>query len=385
MVKNISILGSTGSIGTQALEVVKQHPDKFKVKALSTKGNAALLVAQAKEFKPEMVSVWDEQAYRDVADALKGMPIEVLTGHDGLAQIATLPSVHMVLSGIVGFAGLRPTIEAIKAGKDIALANKETLVVAGDIVMALAHEHKVRILPVDSEHSAIFQSMVGEDYDSVRRLILTASGGPFRNTKLKDLHKVKSSDALKHPNWSMGNKITIDSATMMNKGLEVIEAHHLFRMPPFKIEILIHPQSIVHSMVEFKDSSLKAQLGLPDMRVPIQYAFTYPNRIKSKFPELDFLQYPELTFQKPDTEKFPAILIAFEAMRRGGNTPCIINAANEIAVDAFMKNKIRFTDIPRIVETTMEKADFCVNPNLERLGQSDEEARIIAQEIISKL
>lgn len=385
MIKKISILGSTGSIGTQALEVLRQYPNKFKVKALSSNRNAGLLIAQAKEFVPELVCICDEVAYKEVTEALKGLSIKVLFGDDGLFQVATLESVDMVLSAIVGFAGLKPTIEAIKSGKDIALANKETLVVAGNIVMSLARKHNVQILPVDSEHSAIFQSMVGEDYDAVRRLILTASGGPFRNTKLKDLHKVKCSDALKHPNWSMGDKITIDSATMMNKGLEVIEAHHIFKMPPFKIEILIHPQSIVHSMVEFKDGSLKAQLGLPDMRVPIQYAFTYPNRLKNKFPELDFMKYPELTFMKPDTEKFPSILVAFEAMQRGGNAPCSINAANEVAVEFFLKNKIRFTDIPHIVEATMEKVDFCVNPTLEHLVQTDAEARIIAREIISKL
>lgn len=385
MVKHISILGSTGSIGTQALEVVRQHPDKFVVGALSTNVNAALLVEQAIEFSPEIVSVTNEDAYNKVKIALKDFPIKVLFGHDGLLEVATLASTNVVLSAIVGFAGLQPTMEAISTGKDIALANKETLVVAGDIVMQLARKNNVNILPVDSEHSAIFQSMVGENYDSVRRLILTASGGPFRNTKLKDLNKVTCTDALKHPNWNMGNKITIDSATMMNKGLEVIEAHHLFKMPPFKIEVLIHPQSIIHSMVEFKDRSIKAQMGMPDMRVPIQYAFTYPKRIKSEFPELNFLEYPELTFEKPDLLKFPAISVAYEAMGRGGNAPCAINAANEVAVDAFMKGQIKFTDIPRVVEQSMEKSDFCVNPQLKELVLTDEQARIIAHEIISKL
>jgi 1-deoxy-D-xylulose-5-phosphate reductoisomerase len=299
--------------------------------------------------------------------------------------LATHKKADIVLSAIVGFAGLQPTMDAIEAGKDIALANKETLVVAGDIVMQLATEKNVNIIPVDSEHSAIFQSMQGENYDRIRRLILTASGGPFRNTKIKQLNNVSLKDALKHPNWNMGNKITIDSATMMNKGLEVIEAYHLFKIPPFKIDVVIHPQSIIHSMVEFKDSSIKAQMGLPDMRVPIQYALTYPDRLKNTFPELNFEAFNQLTFERPDNEKFPALNIAYEAIRRGGNSPCSINAANEVAVDAFIDGKLKFTQIAAIVEKTMETTDFCVNPRLGELIETDREARTIAHELIAKL
>ncbi len=382
--KKISILGSTGSIGTQALEVIRQHPDLYKVVALSSKNNINLITEQIQEFQPEIVHISDKEKAKQIKDLAKNKGTKIISGKDELIEIATHKSTDIVISAIVGFAGLLPTIEAIKAGKDIALANKETLVVAGDIVMGLAHKNKINILPVDSEHSAIFQSMMGEDYDAVRRLILTASGGPFRNTKLRKLRKVTSEDALKHPNWNMGKKITIDSATMMNKGLEVIEAYHLFKIPPFKIEVVIHPQSIIHSMVEFKDRSIKAQMGLPDMRVPIQFALSYPNRLKNKLPELNFAEHPSLTFEEPDNERFPALEIAFEAIRRGGNTPCMINAANEVAVEAFMENRLGFMEISKIVEQTMEKGTVCVNPDIKNLIDTDQEAREIANELIEK-
>ncbi|PLX25019.1 MAG: 1-deoxy-D-xylulose-5-phosphate reductoisomerase [Salinivirgaceae bacterium] len=380
--KHISILGSTGSIGTQALDVIRQFPGKLKVVALSGHTNINLLIEQVREFKPEIVHVSEDKNLEDLKNAIKTSGTKLITGKEELINIATYPKSDMVLSAIVGFAGLIPTIEAIKAGKDIALANKETLVVAGDLVMDLAAKHNVNIIPVDSEHSAIFQCMQGEDYDMVRRIILTASGGPFRTTDLKKLQKVSVKDALNHPNWSMGNKITIDSATMMNKGLEVIEAYHLFKIPPFKIEVIVHPESIVHSLVEFKDRSIKAQLGLPDMRVPIQYALTYPDRAKNTFEEFSFTKYAALHFEQPDIKRFPALDIAFEAIRRGGNTPCIINAANEIAVNAFLKEKIRFMQIPKIVEETMESATPCVNPSINDLLETDIESRKIAEELI---
>lgn len=383
--KNISILGSTGSIGTQALDVIRNYPDHFNITGLSARSNMNLIIEQIREFKPEIVHVSDETKIDEVRTAVNDTKVKIVTGEDGLNEVATHKKADTVLSAIVGFAGLLPTIEAIKAGKDIALANKETLVVAGDIVMHLADEKKSKIIPVDSEHSAIFQIMQGEDFDTIRRLILTASGGPFRNTKLSKLFKVSRDDALSHPNWSMGDKITIDSATMMNKGLEVIEAYHLFKIPPFKIEVVVHPQSIIHSFVEFKDRSLKAQLGLPDMRVPIQYALSYPMRLKNKLPELNFEDYTSFTFEKPDHKRFPSLGIAFEAIRRGGNFPCIINAANEIAVAAFLDKQIGFMQIPKVVEQTMEDATACVNPDINNLIQSDNEARQLAGEMIKKL
>lgn len=383
--KKISILGSTGSIGTQALEVIRQYPDLYKVVALSSRNNINLIADQIQEFQPEIVHISDKEKAKQIKEIAKNKGTKIITGKEELNEIATHKNADIVISAIVGFAGLIPTIEAIKAGKDIALANKETLVVAGDIVTGLAREHKVNLLPVDSEHSAIFQAMIGEDYDAVRRLILTASGGPFRNTKIRKLRKVTCEDALKHPNWNMGKKITIDSATMMNKGLEVIEAYHLFKIPPFKIEVVIHPQSIIHSMVEFKDRSIKAQMGLPDMRVPIQFALSYPQRLKNKLPSLNFADHPALTFEQPDNERFPALEIAFEAIRRGGNTPCMINAANEVAVEAFMDNRLGFMQISKIVEQTMEKGTVCVNPDINNLVNTDNEAREIANELIEKI
>lgn len=383
--KNISILGSTGSIGTQTLEVIRNYPEKFSVKALSANRNINLIIEQAREFKPDIIHITDNSQINELKTALKDTKVKILTGEKGLIDTATYKPVDIVLSAIVGFAGLIPTIEAIKAGKHIALANKETLVVAGEIVTTLARDKNVNIIPVDSEHSAIYQVMQGENYDLVRRLILTASGGPFRNFRLKKLEKVTKEDALKHPNWNMGNKITIDSATMMNKGFEVIEAYHLFKIPPFKIEVVIHPQSIIHSMVEFKDRSVKAQMGLPDMRVPIQYALSYPERFKNSFPELNFAEHTELTFEQPDDKKFPALGIAFEAIRRGGNFPCIINAANEIAVDAFLNNKIAFMQIPQIVEKAMDTVDACVNPQIKDLIETDRETRKTATQLINDL
>lgn len=382
--KHISILGSTGSIGTQTLDVVRKFPGKYKVVALSGYRNINLLIEQIREFKPDIAHVPDDMHLEDLKAAIKTSGTKLITGNKKLTEVATYHKADMVISAIVGFAGLIPTIEAIKAGKDIGLANKETLVVAGDMVMDLAAKKEVNIIPVDSEHSAIFQCMQGEDYDMVRRLILTASGGPFRQTSIKKLQKVTVKDALNHPNWNMGDKITIDSATLMNKGLEVIEAYHLFKIPPFKIEVIVHPESIVHSFVEFKDRSLKAQLGLPDMRIPIQYALTYPDRAKNNFDEFNFAQYPTLSFEQPDLDRFPALNLAFEAIRRGGNTPCIINAANEIAVNAFLNEQIRFMQISKIVEQTMEMATPCVNPNIDNLIETDKEARQIAQELIKK-
>lgn len=380
--KYISILGSTGSIGTQALDVIRNFPGKFKVVALSGHKNINLLIEQIREFKPELVHISDENNLEDLQNAIKTSDTKLLTGKEDLVKIATHPKTDIVLSAIVGFAGLIPTVEAIKSGKDIALANKETLVVAGDMVMDLARKHKVNIIPVDSEHSAIFQCMQGEDYDTVRRIILTASGGPFRNLSLRKLQNVSVKDALNHPNWNMGDKITIDSATMMNKGLEVIEAYHLFKIPPFKIEVIVHPESIVHSLVEFKDRSLKAQLGLPDMRGPIQYALTYPERAKNEFEEFNFAKYPSLNFEQPDLKRFPALDIAFEAIRRGGNTPCIINAANEVAVNAFLNKQIKFMQIPQIVEKTMDEATSCVNPDITNLLETDKESRQLAEQLI---
>jgi 1-deoxy-D-xylulose-5-phosphate reductoisomerase len=380
--KHISILGSTGSIGTQTLDVIRKFPGNFKVVALSGHKNVNLLIEQIREFKPDLVHVSDKNNLEDLQNAIKTSSTKLICGEKDLVKIATHPKADIVLSAIVGFAGLIPTVEAIKAGKDIALANKETLVVAGDMVMDLARKHNVNIIPVDSEHSAIFQCMQGEDFDMVRRIILTASGGPFRNLSLSKLQKVTVKDALNHPNWNMGDKITIDSATMMNKGLEVIEAYHLFKIPPFKIEVIVHPESIVHSFVEFKDRSIKAQLGLPDMRVPIQYALTYPNRAKNGFEEFDFTKYPTLNFEQPDSKRFPALDIAFEAIRRGGNTPCIINAANEVAVNAFLNKRINFMQIPSIVEQTMENATPCVNPDITNLLETDKESRRLAEELI---
>lgn len=383
--KNVCILGSTGSIGKQTIEVVNLHKDKYNVVGLSANNNSKLLIEQAKLLFPKKVHIANSNKYQEVKDGLVALPIEVLTGEDGLNEIATIDDADIVVAAIVGFAGLIPTLEAVKAGKTLALANKETLVVAGDLLTKLAAKNNVDILPVDSEHSAIFQIMVGEDFDRVRRIILTASGGPFKNYSKRQLEKVKVKDALNHPNWSMGDKITIDSATLMNKGFEVIEAYWLFKMPPFKIDVVVHPQSVIHSFVEFKDRSIKAQLGLPDMRVPIQYALSYPDRLKTDFPVFDFLEHPTFTFEKPNNENFPALNIAYEAIREGGNVPCIVNAANEVAVSAFLNNEISFMKISDVIQKTMLKCLNVVNPSIEELISTNTEARKIALEIINKI
>ncbi len=381
--KNIAILGSTGSIGTQTLDIVRANPGKLQVEVLSAQSNADLLVQQAIEFSPNAVVIAEEERYVYVKDALQEYDIKVFAGADALCQVVQMESIDMVLAAIVGFAGLRSTIAAIEAGKQIALANKETLVVAGALVTEMAKAKGVNIYPVDSEHSAIFQCLAGEFHNKIEKLILTASGGPFRGKDKFFLEGVKKEDALKHPNWSMGAKITIDSATLMNKGLEIIEAGWLFALPPEKIEVIIHPQSIIHSMVQFEDGSIKAQMGLPDMKLPIQYALFYPDRVSSSFKRFDFAAHPSLSFEKVDTETFPAMLLACEAMRKGGNMPCMLNAANEIAVNAFLKDEIRFTNIPGVVEKVMQQGTFIAKPSLADYMESDKEARRIAQALIA--
>ncbi len=381
--KHVAILGSTGSIGTQTLEVIEQHPDKFKVVALSARSNADLLIQQAIRFRPGYVVITNGN-YDYVKKALKPYNIEVLDGSDNLLTIAALPMVDIVVTALVGFAGLLPTIHAIKNGKDIALANKETLVVAGEIVTDLAKKNNVKILPVDSEHSAIFQCLIGEDHSWVEKIFLTASGGPFRGMTTQQLKDIKKEQALKHPNWSMGSKITIDSATLMNKGLEAIEARWLFDLAPDQIDIIVHPQSIIHSLVQFVDGSIKAQMGLPDMRLPIQIALSYPERIPSSFPRFDFASYPELTFEKPDTEVFRCLALALDALHTGGNMPCVLNAANEIAVDAFLHGSIGFLEIAEIVEETLNKMEFISHPTLEQYLECDRVTREFSRSLIVK-
>jgi 1-deoxy-D-xylulose-5-phosphate reductoisomerase len=382
MKKRIAVLGSTGSIGTQALEVISNNPDKFEIEVLTAQKNVDLLIDQALRLRPKHVVITDKQKYSKLKNDLSGLPVKVHTGEDSLKKVVNLDSVDMVLTAIVGFAGLFPTISAIQTGKDIALANKETLVVAGELVTRLAHENKVSLLPVDSEHSAIFQCLAGENKNTVEKIYLTASGGPFRGMSYNELQKVTKEQALLHPNWDMGNKITIDSATLMNKGLEVIEAKWLFSIEPAKIEIVVHPQSIIHSIVQFKDGSMKAQMGLPDMRLPIQYALSYPERIKSDFPRFSFFDYPQLTFEKPDFKIFRNIKLAYDALEKGGNMPCILNAANETVVKAFLEDKITFIKIPEIIEETMNKASYINNPSLDDYSESDDEARYIAGQLI---
>ena len=348
--KHIAILGSTGSIGTQALEVIATHPDFFEVEVLTAQNNAALLIEQAKKFKPNAVVISNDDHHKAVHEALDLLGIKVYAGENALASIVQMDTIDLVLTALVGYAGLKPTIKAIEAGKTIALANKETLVVAGELITTMAREKGVNIFPVDSEHSAIFQCIVGEFHNRIEKIILTASGGPFRGKKKSELESITRAQALKHPNWSMGNKITVDSATLMNKGLEVIEAKWLFGLRADQVEVVVHPQSIIHSMVQFEDGSIKAQLGLPDMRLPIQFAMTYPQRLKSEFPRLDFANYPAFTFEKPDTETFRNLALAFEALDRGGNMPCVLNAANEVAVSEFLKEKIGFLEMSELVE-----------------------------------
>ncbi|MFM6937762.1 MAG: 1-deoxy-D-xylulose-5-phosphate reductoisomerase [Aquirufa sp.] len=378
--KRIAILGSTGSIGTQALDVILQHPAVFSVSVLTAQSNADLLIEQALQFLPSHVVIGDEQKYEFVKNALSGSSITVLAGAEALQEVVCLDNVDVVLTALVGYAGLLPTVKAIKAGKPIALANKETLVVAGSLIMPLAREMGVPILPVDSEHSAIFQCLMGESHNPIEKVILTASGGPFRGKKRADLAHVTRVQALKHPNWSMGAKITIDSASLMNKGLEVIEAAWLFDVKPSEIEVVVHPQSIVHSLVQFEDGSMKAQLGLPDMKLPIQYAMAYPQRIASPFPRFDFLNYPHLSFEKADTNTFKNLALAYQAMNKGGNAPCILNAANEVAVDAFLKDKIGFLQMSDVVEHCLQKADFVPHPSYDDYVESDKLARMIATE-----
>jgi 1-deoxy-D-xylulose-5-phosphate reductoisomerase len=378
--RHIAILGSTGSIGTQAVEVIKAHSDRFQVEVLTTNNNADLLIKQAADLLPNVVVICNEAKYDQVFAALDPLGIKVYAGANSIASVVQMDTVDVVLTAMVGYAGLLPTIKAIEAKKSIALANKETLVVAGDLITQLAQQHGVNIYPVDSEHSAIFQCLVGEFHNPIEKIILTASGGPFRGKKRDFLATVTKAQALKHPNWTMGAKITIDSATLMNKGLEVIEAKWLFGLTPEQIDVVVHPQSIIHSLVQFEDGSLKAQMGLPDMRLPIQFALGYPDRLKSDFPRFDFMQYPSLTFEKPDTDTFQNLSLAYEALRRGGNAACIINAANEIAVDAFLHDQIGFLEIADIIADCLETASFVQAPTYADYVATDEEARQLATE-----
>ena len=384
-IKNIAILGSTGSIGTQALDVISGNTDLFRAYVITALKNADLLISQALQFNPAYAIICDEDKYQYVKDTLAHTEVKVLAGIDAITDIVTHPEIDMVLTAMVGFSGLEPTIAAIKAGKDIALANKETLVVAGELVTGLAKTHSVKILPVDSEHSAIFQCLAGEENNAIEKIILTASGGPFRGKDLDFLAHVMREDALKHPNWVMGAKITIDSASLMNKGLEVIEAKWLFDLKTEQIDVVVHPQSIIHSMVQFEDGSIKAQMGLPDMKLPIQYAFAYPNRLKNDFKRFNFTDYPNLTFEEPDSKTFRNLAIAFEALKQGGNMPCIINAANEIAVKGFLDNTIVFLAMSDIIETCMQKISFMSSPLLDDYLNTDKETRIFAQNLIEKM
>ena len=383
--KHIALLGSTGSIGIQTLEVIKSHPENFLVEVLTANSNADLLIRQAILFNPNCVVIADEKKYKTVKDALARYDIKVFAGNKSIEQVVQMENIDIVLAGIVGYAGLASTISAIRAGKTIALANKETLVVAGELVMKLAKENGVNIYPIDSEHSAIFQCLAGEWNNPIEKIYLTASGGPFRGKDEKFLSTVKKEQALNHPNWNMGAKITIDSATLMNKGLEMIEAKWLFNLKAEQIEIVIHPQSIIHSIVQFKDGSMKAQMGLPDMRLPIQYALSYPKRLNTDFPRFNFMDYSSLTFEKPDTKTFRNIALAYLASEKGGNMPCILNAANEIAVDAFLKDKIKFTFIPEVIENCMMKINFITNPTYDDYVCSDKTTREFANKLISAI
>lgn len=378
MKRQLAILGSTGSIGTQALEVISEHPDLFEVYALTANNQVDLLINQARKFMPEVVVIANEQKYPELKEALEDLPIKVWAGSEAICQVVQAEPIQMVLTAMVGYSGLKPTIHAIKAGKAIALANKETLVVAGELITALAAEYKVPVLPVDSEHSAIFQCLVGEGYNTVEKILLTASGGPFRTKTLEELATVTKAQALKHPNWSMGAKVTIDSASMMNKGFEMIEAKWLFGLTPEQIQVVVHPQSIIHSMVQFEDGAVMAQLGIPDMKLPISYAFSYPERLKSRAPRLDFNQYSTFTFEEPDMVRFRNLAFAFEAVRQGGNMPCILNAANEIVVAAFLQDRIGFLQMSEVIEKTMLKASFIAAPSYDDYVQTDSEARCIS-------
>ncbi len=381
--KRVAILGSTGSIGTQTLEVIASHPDDFEVEVLSANNNAQLLIEQAAAFRPNVVVIGNEDRYEEVFAALDPINIKVYAGASALKSVVQMDSVDVVLTALVGYSGLEPTIAAIEAGKPIALANKETLVVAGQLVTDLARSRGVNIYPVDSEHSAIFQCLVGEFHNPIEKIILTASGGPFRGKRRQELVTVTKEQALKHPNWDMGAKITIDSASMMNKGLEVIEAKWLFGVELHQIDVVVHPQSIIHSMVQFEDSSIKAQMGLPDMRVPIQFALSYPNRVKADFPRFDFRDYPSLTFEQPDLDTFRNLALAYKAMESGGNHPCILNAANEVAVQEFLRDRIGFLEISDLIAECLEKVTYVSNPQLEDYINTDQETRIKAKELVS--
>ncbi len=383
--KNIAILGSTGSIGTQTLQVIAAYPKRFNVEVLTANNQVELLAEQAKRFKPNMVVIANEEKYPRLCELLKDEDIKVYAGSEAISQVVQASTVDTVVTAMVGYSGLLPTINAIKAGKTIALANKETLVVAGDLINRLIGEYKVAILPVDSEHSAIFQCLVGEHANPVEKILLTASGGPFRGKDLAYLKTVTPVQALKHPNWHMGAKVTIDSASMMNKGFEAIEAKWLFGVKPEQIEVLVHPQSIMHSMVQFADGNVKAQLAIPDMRLPIQYALTYPERLPSEMPRLDFASGMGLTFEKPDTRVFRNLALAFEAMRQGGNVPCVLNAANEVMVAAFLEGKVSFTAMSDVIEKTLEQVAFVATPVLEDYVASDREGRVKAAENLKKM
>jgi 1-deoxy-D-xylulose-5-phosphate reductoisomerase len=380
--KNVAILGSTGSIGTQTLDVIQAHPESFQVEVLTAQNNADLLIEQALKFQPNCVVIGNEGYYQKVKDALLPHDIKVYAGDKAIADVVSMEEIDLVLTALVGYSGLIPTIKAIEAGKQIALANKETLVVAGELITQLAKDKGVNIYPVDSEHSAIFQCLVGEFHNPIEKIILTASGGPFRGKDKEFLANVTKAQALKHPNWDMGAKITIDSASLMNKGLEVIEAKWLFGLTMEQIEVVVHPQSIIHSLVQFEDGSIKAQLGLPDMRIPIQFALSYPERLKADFPRFDFGDYPSLTFEKPDMETFRNLGLAFEALKKGGNSPCILNAANEIAVAAFLQEKIGFLEMSDLIEATLEKVTFIQKPSLLDYIETDKMSRRVTEELI---
>lgn len=382
--KHIAILGSTGSIGTQALDVIAAHPDYFEVELLTAQNSAGLLIEQAKKFNPNAVVIANDALYEEVKQALNSTNVKVFAGENALNSAVQMDTIDLVLTALVGYAGLKPTIKAIEAGKTIALANKETLVVAGELITTLAREKGVNIYPVDSEHSAIFQCIVGEFHNRIEKIILTASGGPFRGKTRSELSNVTRAQALKHPNWTMGAKVTIDSATLMNKGLEVIEAKWLFGLKTEQVEVVVHPQSIIHSLVQFEDGSMKAQMGLPDMRLPIQFAMTYPERLQSNFPRFDFTQYPSLTFEKPDTETFRNLALAFDALQRGGNMPCVLNAANEVAVAEFLKEKIGFLQISEVVERCLTKMNYIAKPAFEDYVSTDKETRARALELINQ-
>lgn len=379
MKKQIAILGSTGSIGTQALQVIEEHPDLYEAYVLTANNRVERLIEQARKFRPEAVVIANEEKYPILKEALKDLPIKVYAGSDAICQVVTDQEVDMVLTAMVGYAGLKPTMDAIRAHKPIALANKETLVVAGELINELAQVNRTPILPVDSEHSAVFQCLAGEGDNPIEKVILTASGGPFRTYSREQLAHVTKEQALKHPNWDMGAKITIDSASMMNKGFEVMEAKWLFGVKPEQIEVVVHPQSIIHSMVQFEDGAIKAQLGMPDMRLPIQYAFTYPDRKRASFPRIDWTLCRELTFEQPDLERFRNLALAYEALHQGGNMPCIVNAANEVVVDAFLHDRISFLGMSDVIEYTMQHTPFIAKPTYEDYVATDREARRIAR------